>query len=61
MLACSFSSQVHLPGSTVPTHYRLEGPPEGHLVVLLHGINNFSFSYDLMAPALAAAGYRILR
>ncbi|MGI5170819.1 alpha/beta fold hydrolase [Spirillospora sp. CA-253888] len=36
------------------------GPVEGEIVVLLHGFPQTSGSWDLLAPALHAAGYRTL-
>lgn len=53
---------VALPrGYGAQTHYRLDGAAEHPLVILLNGINDFSFRYDLLAPALIAAGKRVLR
>eukprot|EP00440_Ansanella_granifera_P011751 gb/GFBE01012764.1/.p1 GENE.gb/GFBE01012764.1/~~gb/GFBE01012764.1/.p1 ORF type:complete len:302 (+),score=56.85 gb/GFBE01012764.1/:1-906(+) len=48
-------------GQGAMTHYRLEGPADGRLVVLIHGINDFSFRFDMLAPALAGASFRVLR
>lgn len=36
------------------------GPPEGEPIVLLHGYPETRESWDAVAPALAAAGYRVL-
>jgi len=43
------------------THYRLLGPADSSkgLVVLIHGIGDFSFRYNLLAPALAELGFRV--
>ncbi len=38
----------------------LEGPPEGPLVVLLHGFPQSRHTWREQVPALAAAGYRVL-
>jgi pimeloyl-ACP methyl ester carboxylesterase len=40
------------------THYRLEGPDDARVVVLVHGFSNGSYVWDAHVPALAAAGYR---
>ncbi|MEO1043626.1 MAG: alpha/beta hydrolase [Pseudomonadota bacterium] len=42
-------------------HYRLEGPEDGPLVVLVHGFSTPSFIYTQNAEALNAAGFRTLR
>ncbi len=50
---------IRLPDGIV--HYELKGPPEGQLVVLVHG---FSVPYHIWDPTflpLAAAGLRVLR
>jgi len=47
--------------SAAGTHYRLEGGPDGELVVLISGVYDPPVRYDLLAPALVAAGYRTLR
>ncbi len=54
-LAHSF---LNLPMGTV--HYRLEGPPDGPLIVLIHGFSVASFVWDDYFAALTAAGYRVL-
>ncbi len=43
------------------THYRLEGLPEGPLIVLVHGFSVPSFIFDLTAAAFTEAGFRVLR
>ena len=43
------------------THYALEGPPQGQLVVLVHGGTVPMYTWDELAPILTAAGFRILR
>ncbi|MFN8640468.1 MAG: alpha/beta fold hydrolase [Candidatus Binatia bacterium] len=42
------------------THYRLEGPADGPVVVLVHGFSNGSYVWDDYFAPLAAAGYRVL-
>ena len=42
-------------------HYRLEGPEEGPLVVLVHGFSTPNFIYQQNVEALNAAGFRTLR
>ena len=44
------------------THYHLDGPTNAQeLVVFLHGFGDACYNFELMANALAAAGYRTLR
>ena len=44
------------------THYHLDGPTNAQeLVVFLHGLGDAGYNFELMANALAAAGYRTLR
>lgn len=54
-LAHSF---IDLPMGTV--HYRLEGPSDGPLIVLVHGFSVASFVWDDYFAPLTAAGYRVL-
>jgi len=42
-------------------HYRLEGPENGPLVVLVHGFSTPNFIYEQNVEALTAAGMRTLR
>ena len=42
-------------------HYRLEGPENGPLVVLVHGFSTPNFIYQQNVDALNAAGFRTLR
>lgn len=41
-------------------HYLDEGPPNGSVVVLLHGEPSWSFLYRTMIPTLTEAGYRVI-
>jgi pimeloyl-ACP methyl ester carboxylesterase len=43
------------------THYKLDGPDSGHIVVLVHGFSVPLYIWDSTAIALASAGYRVLR
>ncbi|MFO7665747.1 MAG: alpha/beta hydrolase [Desulfobacterales bacterium] len=55
-----------LGGSYIPlsggvTHYALEGPENGQVVVLVHGGTVPMFTWDAVSPVLTDAGYRVLR
>jgi pimeloyl-ACP methyl ester carboxylesterase len=52
-------SFIKLPDGTV--HYELKGPPDGRLVVLVHGFSVPYYIWDPTFTALAAAGLRVLR
>lgn len=54
-LAHSF---IDLPGGTV--HYRLEGPADGPLIVLIHGFSLPSFVWNDYFDPLTRAGFRVL-
>jgi haloalkane dehalogenase len=41
-------------------HYVEEGPPDGEVVLLLHGQPTWSYLYRKMIPVLAAAGLRVI-
>ena len=41
-------------------HYLDEGPPDGPVMLLLHGEPTWSYLYRKMIPPLAQAGYRVL-
>lgn len=43
------------------THYALEGPENGPVVVLVHGGTIPMFTWDELSPGLTAAGFRVLR
>ncbi|MEO1233947.1 MAG: haloalkane dehalogenase, partial [Myxococcota bacterium] len=47
-------------GDTLRLHYLDEGPPDGEVVLLLHGNPSWSYLYRDMVPVLVAAGYRVL-
>lgn len=49
---------IDLPDGTV--HYRLDGPANGPLIVLLHGFSLPSFVFDDYVKPLTDAGYRVL-
>ncbi len=50
-----------LPLSEGVTYYEHAGPTDGPVVVLVHGFSVPSFVWDRTWPALAAAGWRVLR
>ena len=52
-------SYIRLSGGV--THYALEGPANGQVVVLVHGGTVPMFTWDAVSPLLTAAGYRVLR
>jgi pimeloyl-ACP methyl ester carboxylesterase len=43
------------------THYELSGPPNGPVVVLIHGGTIPFYAWDAQMPALHEAGFRVLR
>jgi pimeloyl-ACP methyl ester carboxylesterase len=43
------------------THFELEGPEEGDVVVLIHGFSSPSFIWDPPFEALSKNGFRVLR
>jgi len=43
------------------THYEWQGPETGPKVVLVHGFSSPCFIWDRTVPALANAGFRVLR
>ncbi len=45
-------------GATLRMHYLDEGPPDGEVVLLLHGEPSWSYLYRRMVPILVAAGLR---
>lgn len=45
-------------GTTLRIHYLDEGPPEGEVVLLLHGEPSWSYLYRKMIPVLVDAGLR---
>jgi len=50
---------VHL--SDGVTHYKIDGPDSGRVVVLVHGFSVPLYIWDSTAIALANAGYRVVR
>jgi pimeloyl-ACP methyl ester carboxylesterase len=42
-------------------HYELAGPPEGEVVVLVHGLTTPYFIWDKTFPELVRSGFRVLR
>lgn len=47
-------------GGRLRMHYVDEGPPDGEVVLLLHGQPVWSYSFRKMIPPLTAAGYRVI-
>src|ERR1700689_4715917 len=47
-------------GGTLRVHYLDEGPPDGPLVLLMHGEPSWCFLYRKMIPVLTAAGLRCI-
>lgn len=47
-------------GDTLRVAYYLDGPPDGEVVVLLHGEPSWSYLYRTVMPVLAGAGLRAL-
>jgi pimeloyl-ACP methyl ester carboxylesterase len=43
------------------THYRLDGPADGPVVLLVHGYMDTLHDWDAVVPGLTAAGFRVLR
>lgn len=43
------------------THYKIDGPDTGRVVVLAHGFSVPLYIWDSTAAALAGAGYRVIR
>lgn len=50
---------LHLP--TGRTHFRVDGPTDGPVVVLIHGATLPMFVWDGLAEPLADAGFRVVR
>lgn len=57
--ACQPGSFIRLPQGRV--HYELAGPPDGPLVVLVHGFSIPYYLWDPTFKALSRAGFRVLR
>jgi pimeloyl-ACP methyl ester carboxylesterase len=58
-------TRVNLPGEFITlsdgvTHYDLSGPPNGPVVVLVHGFSVPGFAWERNVPALTEAGFRVL-
>ena len=45
-------------GGTLRMHYLDEGPPDGEVVLMLHGNPSWAYLYRKMIPVFVAAGYR---
>ncbi|MDJ0848058.1 MAG: haloalkane dehalogenase [Myxococcota bacterium] len=47
-------------GGTLRVHHVDEGPPDGEVVVCMHGQPSWSYLYRKMIPVFTDAGYRVL-
>lgn len=47
-------------GGKLRMHYLDEGPPDGEVILCLHGQPTWSFLYRRMVPIFSAAGYRVI-
>ncbi|MGD8859516.1 MAG: haloalkane dehalogenase [Myxococcales bacterium] len=47
-------------GDRLRVHYLDEGPPDGQVVLCMHGEPSWSYLYRKMIPVLAAAGHRVV-
>lgn len=47
-------------GTRLRMHYLDEGPPDGHVVLMLHGEPSWAYLYRKMIPVLVAAGLRVV-
>ena len=43
------------------THYRLDGPVDGHATLLISGLGDFSYRWERLTHALTRAGRRVLQ
>lgn len=64
-LVLSDETRANLPGQFIRltdgvTHYQLDGPQDGQVVVLVHGFSVASYSWERNVPALTDAGFRVL-
>jgi len=56
-----FTSLKQVDAGELSVGYAEDGPPDGTPVILLHGWPYDIYSYVDVAPALAAASYRVIR
>ncbi|MEZ5946569.1 MAG: alpha/beta hydrolase [Hyphomonas sp.] len=59
-------AQAGAPGGFIDTragrlHYRVQGPEDGPVVVMVHGYSTPNFIFEQNAAALEAAGFRVVR
>jgi pimeloyl-ACP methyl ester carboxylesterase len=64
-LILSDETRASLPGEFISltdgvTHYHLDGPQDGPVVVLVHGFSVASYTWERNVPALTEAGFRVL-
>ena len=65
-IALTGAEQAKAPGQFLETsagriHYRLDGPADGPVVVMVHGYSTPNFIFGQNVEALAAAGFRVVR
>jgi pimeloyl-ACP methyl ester carboxylesterase len=51
---------LRLPTNGIELHAAAAGPPDGPLIVLLHGFPEFCYGWRRQIAPLAAAGLRVL-
>lgn len=64
-LILSDETRASIPGQFITladgvTHYHLDGPQDGPVVVLVHGFSVASYTWERNIPALTEAGFRVL-
>lgn len=64
-LILSDATRASIPGEFITltdgvTHYFLDGPQDGPVVVLMHGFSVASYTWERNVPALTEAGFRVL-
>lgn len=65
-VALTEAEQAKAPGKFLKAgvgriHYRVDGPDDGPVVLLVHGYSTPNFIFQQNAEALAAAGFRVIR
>ena len=65
-IALTEAEQAKAPGSFLEAsagriHYRIDGPDDGPVVLMVHGYSTPNFIFGQNADALAAAGFRVIR
>lgn len=65
-IALTQAEQAKAPGAFLEAsegriHYRLDGPADGPVIMMVHGYSTPNFIFQQNAEALAAAGFRVIR